>query len=283
MIEVKCPSGLAFSARFWTNKDRQIIIGHKHARSGSPLARMVSVVTLEILDPGPYELSRQETIDWQNVTMEDMFAALVQIRKSRRPIIEFSITCQCGAEIPIKKDLNDLEIRPHSDMTIELIKTGGLYQVDDVLYKSATGDTPEERISVALRTLRVRDMSVLQRHQRDNPERLFDAQLVLQISEISRGDGSKITGFLPIWNFFEEGSWEFRDELMSIGEELDADAGVEMSFDIQCRSVSCGMEGQAKLPFGLEFFYPSRSTSGSSSSSTPKQKKGQRGRIIQPR
>ena len=94
---VTCPSGLKFQARPWNLGDQNFLTDTAIIEAGLLPRRMVEVATIELVDAGPYAF--QSVINWGEVSLADITAANIQIRKASddESLYKFDFPCaHCG-------------------------------------------------------------------------------------------------------------------------------------------------------------------------------------------
>jgi hypothetical protein len=249
-----CPSGLKFKARKWLIGDRRNLRDNKVVKQGLLLRRMLEVVDEGVEDPGPYPFEAGKKAKWGKVAIPDIIDALIEIRISTKSELDYNDACeQCGAKIPLTIDLKGLTRLPMSSEGTDHLSSGAPLETD-LPCEDGTA-------RVKIRLLLGEDMPKLTKYYRQDPALLEEAQAVLHLVEVTPpGATEPLTQINAIWDFYRKQGWEFQDGLTDFLSKVSG--GVETRVDSECRR--CNAEQTSVIPFGVEFFYPQKTSSISS-------------------
>jgi len=254
------PSGLSFHARKWKIGDRRNLRDRNITKQGLLLKKMLEVVDEGIEDPGPYTFLEQGKPGvWNKISIPDILDSLIDIRISTKPILDYNESCaQCGAKIPLSIDLRDLIRAPMSDIGKGHLSSG--IPIETILpCEDKNGDEAEAKVKV--RFLLGEDMPKLTKYYQKDPALMEEAQQVLHMAEISvPWIPEPLKSVNAIWDFYKDQPWEFQSGLEDFVAKISG--GVDTKVETDCPR--CHMEQTSVIPFGVEFFYPQKSSSISS-------------------
>jgi hypothetical protein len=254
-VLVECPSGLKFNARYWTNQDRLQLTSAKNARVGDPLMRIVSRVADVCVEPGPYPFEVGRPIPWSKVAVEDIYAALVIIRRSMKPWHHMPWTCEdanCGhTHEEYFVDLRALEVRPLTDQLKEL-----LADPENVADIEAPLDPQGDFVdSVGLRVLRSQDLDRLSKMQRKfQPHEMGDVLVALHIADITTPEGNVIDTWDGVWARYQQGGLDYTRAIGEANDALIDGCGLKPQMTEYCEA--CGREQKIQVPFDMELLFP---------------------------
>lgn len=257
---VECPSGLSFNARTWKLRDRKTLTDKRILRNNTLLLHMASIVDEGVVDPGPYDFKVGQKVNWHKAVVQDITAALLQIRTATHPELDMTTTCvnpRCESEsLDVAVDLHTVETQPMSAAAIEHIRTGKPMEV----MIPATYNGHNVNAVLYLRLLRGADLATLATYYKQDPVDGLDASRLLHVSRVMLPDGTDMEGLQQIWSWYNDQNFAFAETLATVIN--DNSGGVQSEVTVTCED--CGREQQHAIPFGPDFFLPrTRSTSRS--------------------
>jgi hypothetical protein len=263
---VTCPSGLSFHARKWQIGDRRNLHDQQVVKQGLLMRKMLEAVDEGVENPGPYDFVTGKKVQWANVSLTDIVDALIAIRISTKPLLDYNEMCEnCGAKIPISVDLRQLEKKPMSVTGKEHLTTGDpvpfklpIIEIDKEDAEAA--NNADNYVDVKLRVLRGKDIPTITKHYKQDPKVMQEVQMVMHITEIIKTDGTKLSTFKELQDFYAGQEWTFQESL----DEKIAELGGGMVTLVDMSCVRCNAEQEGTLPFGGDFFYPKKNRSISS-------------------
>lgn len=235
-MEITCPSGLTGIIRGMTVGEAGRMANRKAARRGDATDRILMGSWVETLDPGPYTLAKDGSLDWSKVLIADRFFATMMVRVATHgPDFDFRVQCEaCQQSIDWFLKLTDLPVKRVPKASLENFVNGNRFET------SVGGKVVTFRLHSGKDELKVQRAARL-------AEDPLTAVLAHQIIEI-QGEKNKIHW---IKNLGLATGFELREKFD------DVDGGVESDIDVVCDE--CGTEQAVDLPFGRrEFWAPSR-------------------------
>lgn len=255
---ITCPTGLSFRARKWNLSDvarateqmeaeEAALRGEKNNPHSNLLLEMCQAAVVGDIQPGPYKLNAAGGINWVYLTNQDLIAALVQIRRMTKPIVEGDFPCKhCRRLQPegVHADLSGVDIYTASPAGIEVIQTGVPYEL-----KAPT--TAGEAV-LRIRPVYARDNQQLAALQREEPTRLLEIANCMSVQEIVLPGGKRLTTLPEIRDFYGQQEWDFLQLLDETVEDLFG--GPDTSFTWRCAHTDCAMEQRMSLPLDASFW-----------------------------
>lgn len=254
---IECPSGLTFQARSWKVGDRRHLHDRKILRSGLLMRKMLEAVDEGIENPGPYPFEPGKKVNWAKVCLTDIIDALIDIRKATRPQLDYNEQCEnCGAKIELTVDLTGLEVDEISSEGKQHLSTGNPVMRE----LRISEDDPDKTVQVQLRMLLGEDMTHISKLMRQDPADVPVAQMVMHVAAILPEGKELIEKFERVRDFYNDQDWCFHEALE--GAINDFGGGTNTTVEMFCKR--CNAEQEGVIPFGVEFFYPQKSTKRSS-------------------
>ncbi len=235
------PSGLAGQLRGFKTKDANLLADKAGMKQGIIFERILDSCWEKTDDPGPYDVAGKK-LDWLDVLVADRMAALVAVRAATYPE-PYSFPVQCEVERcrePFHWDIDldkQLTVKPLPPASIERFKNGNRFPITI----PGTG----HKAHFQLQTGRSEAAGVKLVKARGATQ-LISCALYLRVPEVEGVDNRLA--------FFDDLDLGDANALIQAMDE--ADGGVETDIEIECPS--CATRQQIQLPFGREFFLPSR-------------------------
>lgn len=249
---ISCPSGLQFNARKWKLKDRRTLTDKRILRSNSLLPEMLKLVDEGCVNSGPYDVKPGQKVPWQTVALQDIMAALVQVREATQSTMAFTTQCEnprCTSdELPVDADLSTVECKPMSQAAVTHLRTNEPIPVKLTSPITAT---------LYMKLLRGEDMKKLAQYYNQDVFDGIDAGRLMHVARIEFTDGTTLDRFDTIWDWYQDQDFEFADGLAGAIEQCAG--GVDTNVEVTCEE--CGREQITAIPFGPEFFIPQKSKS----------------------
>jgi hypothetical protein len=258
ITDIDCPSGLTGRVRGLKTREMNLLASQKALRSGEVYDRLLSTCFIEVANPGPYvgigafvepKNGGPKLLDWSRVLLCDRFYTLLQIRRATfGPTYPFALNCpRCRRRFEWELDLGtQLPVKKLPDASREKIAGGS--------------NEFEVRLDLAgkLRTLRFRlqdgagEQKTAEKADKYK-ERLMTIAVAARIIAI---EGVEPSG---IHNFVDDLDMQETIDTLHAFDEVDG--GIDTLIHVVC--THCASESAVQLPFGPEFFIPSRkSTTG---------------------
>jgi len=244
-MEIRCPSGLVFSARPWTLGDHAALLKAKE-RTMAMLPRVMAELASEaVIDPGPYtHLEVGGKVDWTGISHADLVVANILIRAGRDSHVLVTMPCAACRRLP--RDPQDIDLM---DIPIFMASEEGCQH----LQTGVPAFREVGNIRVGIRALVGRDLLTFSKLQAQEPESMFELQTCLAIAEVNAPGMKKPLTMLPeIRKFWRDQDWSFRDTIESAIDELWG--GADLTIKFSCEHIGCGAEQEQSLPLGLSFY-----------------------------
>lgn len=258
-VEISCPSGMQLQIRGLKGKEGRLLSDRNAVRQGLVMDSLLTACTEKVLDPGPYEVRENGTLDWGKVLIGDRFYTLLQIRlASFGP--EYSFKAQCrdtSCRERFDQDVNletDLVVKTMSDEDRETFREQGLFETvlrdgKTVKYRLATGADEKKVMRNRTADSAMVDMLMM---------RIVSIDGVGEGKATDVGSGKTVKS---IKTYLEDLEWS---ELVHLLNSLDDhDCGVNPEIEIQCPA--CGGVQEVQLPFERGFFLPQETSTRNAS------------------
>jgi hypothetical protein len=233
-----CPTGLAGKVRGLKGREMTLLGDRKAAKAGELFDNLLNACWLETIDAGPYAIDDNGKPNWAQVLVADRFYTLIQIRQATYPFEDYSFkaTCpngMCGETFGWEVNLDDLPVKKLPETSLEKFKNGEPLEAvvggKRIKYRLTTGQDEKK----ATKFLRGQQQRILD---------LLNLRIV-EIEGVERKrawlDDLELCEYRNMINIFDE-----------------QDGGVETQIDIECPE--CGHQFPIDLPFGAEFFLPTK-------------------------
>jgi hypothetical protein len=240
--EVVLPSGAAGLVRGFKVREANMLADAAAMRAGTAYTRVLRECWVQTNAPGPYS---DGPLDWDKALVCDRFVALMQVRIATYGS-EYSFQVQCSAEACRKKfqwdtDLvKDFPVKPVPAESLDVFAHGGnrfpitiagraaffrlLVGADEAKNKTGASAARSRLMTVAL-DARIVEVQGVREHEKQR-----------WISDLDMGEVQEILATLD-----------------------EADGGVDTDIDVEC--AECGNVFEVQLPFGRDFFVPSKKRS----------------------
>lgn len=244
---VSLPSGLAGRIRGLRVAEANLLANQAEQRRGSALDGVYAAIWEATSDLGPYAsvkdaLDDKGNVRWNKVLVADRFTLMLQVRiATYGPEYSFKVRCsapQCGEKYEWELSLLDLPRKAIPADAIEAFKNGNRMSAQfpstgqEFWFKLMDGDGEK----------------AAEKLMKQNRARQLTAALASRIVEITGVHSNDKLKFLD--------QLDMGDANAVLGILDDNDGGVESAIEVVCPA--CGETEEMNLPFGKEFWVPSR-------------------------
>ncbi len=247
-VPIVLPSGLAGTVRGLKVHEANLLASAAEQKRGTALDSVYASVWLATGDLGPYADvpgavdAQSGKVHWPKILVCDRFTLMLKVRiATYGPEYSFKARCsasQCRESFDWELSLDDLPMKPLPALAIEAFKNGNKMSASfpgtgkEFWFNLQTGEG-EKRAEVLLK---------------QNRHRSLTAALASRIVEIQGVHGNDKLKFLD--------DLDMGDANAVLGILDDNDGGVDSDIDVQCPA--CGEVETVALPFGKEFWVPTR-------------------------
>jgi len=239
-VRVECPSGLIVNLRRFKLADKDLMASKRTHRLGATTV-LLRELTESIEEPGPYGLSEDGNLDWDDVLQGDRTAALLTNRiETWGDEMIAKRKCQspsCNERIVMEYSLQDLEIR-------KLPKTS-LPHVSDPDRTPLKTTLPSGAV-VSFRLIRGGDEKKLKKLKKNNRDNLATAFMHYRVVEVAGVEKSKLRAWLA--------NMDGRDDVFLEHAMDEAGCGVDTEVVFECPD--CDYEWEEDVELGEDFLFP---------------------------
>ena len=271
MLFICKPTGLSFDGRHWEVGDLADLgrAAQEEAEEKDPrgfkrpnpdgdnlIVSLLKLADKGVSDPGPYKgFTVGQKVDWEQVTVQDIYAAALAVRIKTKRIMEIRPQCGgCGKLPPEPRGipLDEIKVYEASEEGLEVIQSGNSAIKMYGQYGEHISEGGEEPpyVTVALKPIRGKDMKTLDRLQEQDRFNVLEWQIVCGIEWIQLHGKEAVSGNTPIMSIFKHFSWDLRDAVDADQEELFG--GPDAIVDWVCER--CKTEQEEYLPLDRRFF-----------------------------
>lgn len=227
---IVCPSGLSVVVRGMKGRELKVLSNVAALKSGEFIDQIFDACVESVIDPGPYDLTPDGKLNWNDVLVGDRIYVSVRVRvETFGDEFAFNARCgTCGKKEEYAFNLTSLEVKELSTEDRAAFKAGPLKTAfpgtgAEVKFRLATG-SDEKWIA---KTSNNKDAAVMD-------------MLARRIVSIEGADRPKA--------FLEEASL---GDVMTLLKEMNKrDCGVETSVALTCPDATCEATSEINIPIG---------------------------------